>query len=364
LHLSDRIRGWLGLPKAVQTTTSPHIRGRVDHIVIMDGTLSTLKPGHETNAGLTYRLLCNCASASAMSIRYEQGAQWNSWRDIIAVAEGRGINKQIRRAYGFIASRYRPGDRIFLLGYSRGAYAVRSLAGVIDRVGLLRAEDATVRNIRQIYRHYQQSPDSFAAKSFAERHCHAKVEIEMVGVWDTVKALGNRLPVMWRFSQRSHRFHDASLGPLIRHGFHALAMQEARTAYAPILWQNTADFPGVVQQVWFRGTHGDIGGQISSFVAARPLANIPLVWMVERLEGCGIKLPENWQDQFVQDVTAPSVGSWRGWAKVFMSRKKRTIGADPSESIHASVSQTGQGADKPSRRLFPALRRGPDPKRE
>ncbi len=52
--------------------------------------------------------------------------------------EGRGINRQIRRVYGFIASRYRPGDRIFLFGYSRGAYAVRSLAGVIDQVGLLR----------------------------------------------------------------------------------------------------------------------------------------------------------------------------------------------------------------------------------
>ena len=61
---------------------------------------------------------------------------------------GRGINRQIRRAYGYLASRYRPGDKIYLFGYSRGAYAVRSLAGVIDRIGLLRPEHATVRHIR------------------------------------------------------------------------------------------------------------------------------------------------------------------------------------------------------------------------
>src|SRR6056297_308624 len=112
---------------------------------------------------------------------------------------GRGINRQIRRAYGHLASRYRAGDRIFLMGYSRGAYAARSLAGVIDRVGLLRVEHATERNIVTAYRHYQSTSGSDAAKVFAEAHCHAETPIEMVGVWDTVKALGLRLPILWRW---------------------------------------------------------------------------------------------------------------------------------------------------------------------
>ncbi len=337
MRFTDRIRGWLGLPRSVQTSTGPRKRGRVDHVVILDGTLSSLVPGSETNAGLTYRLLCGCPGSSQMSIRYEQGAQWRSWRDAIAVAEGRGINRQIRRAYGFIASRYRPGDRIFLLGYSRGAYAVRSLAGVIDRVGLLKSECATERNIRQIYRHYQLSPDSIAATAFADRYCHKKVEIEMVGVWDTVKALGNRLPVMWRFSEAAHEFHSAKLGDHIRHGFHALAMQETRQAYLPVLWQSSPEYNGVVEQVWFHGAHSDIGGQIGVSEASRPLANIPLVWMLEKLEGCEIKLPDGWQDRFEQDVNAPSVGTWRNWGKLFLLRKKRVIGTDVSESIHPSV---------------------------
>ncbi|MEE9387492.1 MAG: DUF2235 domain-containing protein [Paracoccaceae bacterium] len=343
MRLTDKIRGWLGLPKSVQTSTAPRVRGRVDHVVILDGTLSSLTPGSETNAGQAYRLLCGCPGTAQLSIRYEQGTQWRTWRDAIAVAEGRGINRQIRRAYGFIASRYRPGDRIFLLGYSRGAYAVRSLAGVIDRVGLLRSDNATERNIRQIYRHYQLSPDSMAAKAFAREHCHARVEIEMVGVWDTVKALGNRLPVMWRFADAAHEFHSAKLGDHIRHGYQALAMHETREAYEPILWVTSPDYHGVVEQVWFKGAHSDIGGQIEAFQAARPLANIPLVWMLEKLEGCDVKLPSGWQEQFEQDVSAPSIGTWRSWGKMFWFRRKRVVGADPSESVHISVSATKGG---------------------
>ncbi len=337
MRLTDRIRKLLRLPPSVQTITALRIRGPVDHIVILDGTMSSLNPGEETNAGLAYQMLCETASTAQMSLRYEQGTQWNSWRDAVAVAEGQGINQQIRRAYGFIASRYRPGDRIFLLGYSRGAYAVRSLAGVIDRVGLLRAEHATVRNIRQIYRHYQLSPDSFAAAAFVERYCHASVEIEMVGVWDTVKALGNRLPVFWCFSQRYHAFHTATLGDHIRHGFHALAMDENRQAYDPILWKSRPDWDGVLEQMWFRGAHGDIGGQLFGYEAARPLANIPLVWMMEKVADCGIDLPEGWQNRFAQDASAPSVGTMGGWGMLFILRKKRVIGADASEHIHPSA---------------------------
>ena len=85
----------------------------------------------------------------------------------MAIVEGRGLNRQIRRAYGWLASHYREGDRIFLFGYSRGAYAVRSLAGVIDRVGLLRREHATERGVQLAYRHYQNGPDTVAAAAFA-----------------------------------------------------------------------------------------------------------------------------------------------------------------------------------------------------
>lgn len=301
--------------------------------------MSSLDPGDETNAGRLYRLLCETSPRANLSLRYEQGPQWERWRDALIVIEGRGINRQIQRAYGAIASRYLPGDRIFLFGYSRGAYAVRSLAGLIDRVGLLKGRHANSRNIRQAYRHYQRDPDSEAARQFADLHCYPETRIELIGVWDTVKALGLRFTGIGGAGRRAHEFHDHSLGSSIQNGCHALALDETRDIYRPVLWETQPDRAGAVVQMWFRGSHGDIGGHLNGYEAARPLANIPLVWMLEKVEACGLALPDGWKDRFPTDATAPSVGNTRGWAKLFWHRSRRQVGTDPSEQIHASVDQ-------------------------
>ncbi len=337
MGLMETLRGVFSrFGRAEQTVPRP-VRGPRDHVIIIDGTASTLEPGAETNAGLTYRLLMEAANRSGTSIRYEAGIQWQTWRHTIDIVEGRGINRQIRRVYGFLASRYRPGDRIFLFGYSRGAYAVRSLAGVIDRVGLVKAEHATERNILLAYRHYQRAMDGPAHRAFVRRYCHAEAPIEMIGVWDTVKALGLRLPVAWRWAEKAHAFHNHALGRSIRHGYHALAIDETRDAFAPVLWESHDEFAGHVEQVWFRGSHGDVGGQIVSRPEARPLSNIPLVWMLERAEARGLALPPDWRGRFPVDAAAPTVGTLRGWGKLFVYRHRRVVGADPSEAIHPSV---------------------------
>lgn len=297
--------------------------------------MSTLEPGRETNAGLTYRLLQELGPD--VSLYYEAGVQWPGWRQTLDVLMGRGINRQIRRAYGYLASRYRPGDRIFLMGYSRGAFAVRSLAGVIDRVGLLRAVSATERNIRTAYRHYELTPDSAAARDFAAAHCHEGVIVEMLGVWDTVKALGARLPLIWRLTEARHAFHNQHLSPVVRHGFHALALDETRQVFEPELWTCPEDWDGRVEQVWFRGSHGDVGGMLGGLDAARPLANIPLAWMLERIEISGLALPEGWKTRFECDVTAPMAGTWQSWGKLFLFRNRRIVGRDRSESIHPTA---------------------------
>jgi uncharacterized protein (DUF2235 family) len=251
--------------------------------------------------------------------------------------EGRGVAPQIRRAYGWLASGYREGDRIFLFGYSRGAYAVRSLAGVIDRVGLIRRTCATERMVQLAWRHYERAPDSPVARAFSRRFCHASAPVEMVGVWDTVKALGLRLPVFWMFTADRHAFHNHNLGPTIRHGFHALALDETRAAFAPVLWECPPDWQGNIEQVWFRGAHGDIGGQLGGFAPARPLANIPLVWMLDRAEALGLALPPGWRTRFPCDPQAPMVGTWRSWGKVFLLRRRRVVGRDRSESQHPTA---------------------------
>ncbi len=307
------------------------------HVIILDGTMSSLAPGRETNAGLTYKLLVEAGRDANFTLHYEAGIQWRYWKNTWDVVTGRGINRQIKRAYGVLATRYRPGDEIILIGYSRGAYAVRSLAGVVDRIGLVKDDCATERVIRQAYRLYRGTPATQTVEAFRAEHCHAHVEIEAVAVWDTVKALGLRLPVVWRFSEGRHGFHNHGLGKHIRNGFHALAIDERRAAYAPIMWEGSQDWRGHIEQVWFRGNHADVGGQVWKHPPARPLANIPLVWMLGRLEACGLKLPQGWDARFPQDADAPSVGNWRGWSKVNLIRRRRKIGRHPSERLHDSV---------------------------
>ena len=337
-RLSERISRWFGAPAwRRELSHEARRRGPLTHIVILDGTMSTLEPGEETNAGLTFKLLQELGPH--ISLYYEAGVQWRRMPDMIDVMMGRGINRQIRRAYGYLASRYRPGDRIILMGYSRGAYAVRSLAGVIDAIGLLKPDEANVRNIRTAYRHYQSNPHGPYALQFRRRFCHDQVDIDMVGVWDTVKALGLRLPLLWRLAEIQHGFHSHHLGLSVKAGFHALALDETRIVYEPILWDCPPNWPAEIEQVWFRGSHGDIGGQLAGVAAARPLANIPLVWMLEKLESRDVPLPPEWRRRFPQDVTAPSSGSWKGWARIFLLRRKRSVGHDRTERLHESVAR-------------------------
>jgi hypothetical protein len=204
-------------------------------------------------------------------------------------------------------------------------------------VGLVRSDQATVRNIRTAYRHYRLGGRSRSLGAFQGLFCHDRVEIEAVGVWDTVKALGLHFPIIWRWAEAQNAFHDQTLGHHVRHGFHALALNETREAYAPVLWVCPPDRKGVVEQMWFRGSHGDIGGQIGGRQASRPLSNIPLVWMLDRLEGCGLPLPSGWQVRFPVSPDAPSVGNWFGWSKLFLSRRRRIVGRDRSERLHISV---------------------------
>ncbi len=315
----------------------------MDHVVILDGTLSSLDPGCEGNAGLLFRLLHESGPRANRRLYYEPGMQWEGWFRGLALLEGRGVAPQIRRAYGWLASGYREGDRIFLFGYSRGAFAVRSLAGVLDRVGLVKHDHATERMVTLAWRHYERAPDSPAARAFAQGFCHQQTPVEMVGVWDTVKALGLRLPFFWMLSQDRYGFHNHQLGASVRHGFHALALDETRAAFAPVLWDCPADWQGNVEQVWFRGAHGDIGGQIGGFAPARPLANIPLVWMLDRAESLGLTLPQDWRARFPCDATAPMVGTWRSWGKAFLLRRRRAIGRDRSEQVHPTAAKSAAG---------------------
>ena len=309
-------------------------------VFISDGTLSSLRAGTETNAGMLYRLLTETGRNPYQQYDYDPGVQGSGLRKWFNAATGMGINLTICQGYGFLASRYRPGDRIYLFGYSRGAYAVRSLAGMIGSVGLLRQEHATERNIKRAFRLYELNGEmvrSQARADFIGQKCHDHVPVELVGVWDTVRTLGLPYPVLSRMAQMATEFHDHALGDHIRHGYHALAIDEDRTAFAPILWQRSPHWQGRLEQTWFAGVHGDVGGNIGDHTAARPAANIPLNWMLRRAEQHGLILPEGWEGRFPEDPAAPQIGNRTGMARMFIFRRRRAAGGGDGEVIHLSI---------------------------
>ncbi|WP_240768906.1 DUF2235 domain-containing protein [Paracoccus liaowanqingii] len=315
-------------------------RPTLTHVVLMDGTFASLADGRRSSIGRIHRLLTGRSGLppppGRLRIRYGLGQQWTRWRTLPDLVMGRILESLITDAYGWLASGYRPGDRICLLGYSRGAFAVRSLAGMISRVGLLRAEAATERHIRLAWRYYHKGGGAAQMQAFRRRRCHPEAPVRLLGCFDTVKALGVPLPGLWMLTEPRFRFHDAHLARGVEHGFQALALDETRTAFTPLLWDDD-HAAGRIEQMWFRGAHPDIGGQLSGAERARPLANIPLVWMLERGESVGLPLPPGWRALFPCDAAAPSVGTWRHWGKAFLARSPRQAGRYATEAVHPTV---------------------------
>ncbi|MEL6582880.1 MAG: DUF2235 domain-containing protein [Pseudomonadota bacterium] len=314
------------------------IRRPRTHILLIDGTFSQLTAGRETNIGLIYRLLEEVGQTATQTVTYHPGVQGRGFRKWWHAALGIGLNDAIAEGYASIASRYRAGDRLVLLGYSRGAYAVRSLAGWIGRVGLLRARHATHRRVLRSFRYYEARSTSKAAEAFREKFCHDEVPIEMIGVFDTVKALGLPYPVLSRFAPMATDFHDHSLTPCIRHAFQVLAADETRLSYEPVYWRPDQHWPGALEQVWFPGGHADVGGQVWRQPEARALSNIPLAWMLDRLETCGVTLPLGLRDRIACDPAAPRLNPYTGWGKWFLFRGPRNIPPELNSSAHSSVS--------------------------
>ncbi len=308
------------------------------HVFIIDGTLSRLAPGQETNAGLLYKLLCKLPSSDDLTVGYDPGVQGYGLMKWVDVITGRGINQSIQAGYRELCTLYQPGDRILLFGFSRGAYAVRSIAGMIATVGLLRARFANDHRITKAFNYYQLEHLSKRAKAFVRAYTHPdRVEIEMIGVWDTVKALGVPLPLLSRLTPMATEFHNHDLSPVIRNAFQALAADENRTAFAPIVWTCQPNWHGRLEQAWFPGAHSDVGGHIYDLPQYRPLANLSLNWMLERADECGLPLPEGWRSMFETDACGAMQGAYLGSSKYFLFRKNRRFGSPKTDFVHPSI---------------------------
>ncbi|MCA1797985.1 MAG: DUF2235 domain-containing protein [Xanthomonadaceae bacterium] len=208
---------------------------------------------------------------------------------VLGGAMGNGLEKNVMDDYRYIVQNYSEGDEIYLFGFSRGAYTVRSVCGLINNLGILKRPDA--RLIEQAFLHYKDPapawhPDGEESKRFRERHAHASREVRFVGAWDTVGALGIPLSFLGFLNKRDE-FYDSKIGPNVRIARHALAIDELRSDFQPTLWEPR---PGLnLKQVWFAGVHSDVGGGYAPDESDSVAADIPLGWMLGEAHAAGLR---------------------------------------------------------------------------
>ncbi len=230
----------------------------------------------------------------AVQVRfYDSGVgATGSWFDhIIGGAFGVGLDQKIRDGYAWLVENWPTGSTddisAYIVGFSRGAYTARSLAGMISLVGLLKtANPAMVRVAYTLYRDRTTEPADL--RRFQQAFTRAPTpKIHFLGVWDTVGALGIPLPALARLNSADYAFHDTALGANVGTAVHAVAVDEHRIDYTPTLWTSVPD-PAhqTVVQRWFAGAHDDVGGGY----ADRRLSDLTLRWMQEQAIAAGLVL--------------------------------------------------------------------------
>jgi uncharacterized protein (DUF2235 family) len=220
------------------------------------------------------------------------GSSYDFWDRFAGGLTGAGIDEKIKDSYTFLMLNYAPGDHIYLFGFSRGAYTARSLAGFIRCCGILKP--AYIHLVGDAYRLYRDrndytAPDSDLMRSFRRNYCFEDVtRIKMIGVWDTVGALGIPLPAWRMYNRARYKFHDTKLSSTVDYAYQALAVDEHRANFAPVLWEaSTNDEYGhtkAMEQRWFAGVHCDVGGGYPDM----GLSNDTLQWMAGKAAGTGL----------------------------------------------------------------------------
>ncbi len=255
-------------------------------------------------------------------------------------ATGAGLNENILQAYRFIIDHYNLGDELYLFGFSRGAFTVRSLAGLIRNSGILRRENRGM--ITKAYALYQfrskrYHPKELEATLFRRSFAVAETtRIKFIGVWDTVGALGNPLVLNGVVNSRN-RFHDTKLSTTVDFAYQALALDEQRVNFKPSIWhQQPGAISQVLEQAWFVGVHSDIGGGYSE----SELSDISLCWMLTKATECQLRFETIHTNVDVMARIHQSFsGFYKLWPRFFRLVDLGEKEFDTHESLHWSVFQ-------------------------
>lgn len=272
--------------------------------IFLDGTWN--EEGDNTSV---WRLRSLCAPVDEKGARqlifYDTGVGTAFGEKVRGGLYGFGIDEHVTKAYEWLVENYNDGDQIFIFGFSRGAFTARCLAGLVSICGIVRP--GTPLGVGQLYARYgkvDRNHDSIrellrkseAGELKAPEREQAwllkysrRVEIEMLGVWDTVAAID--LPGFAK-----HDFLDPNLRHDMKNAFHAMALDEHRHRFAPTLWTQSRPkrfgLPKItrpyesVEQRWFVGAHANVGGGYPNDF----LPQIPLKWIAEKAKGCGLHL--------------------------------------------------------------------------
>jgi hypothetical protein len=225
-------------------------------------------------------------------IFYERGVGTGAFDRFKGGAFGDGLSRNIRHAYKFLSFWYEPGDEIFIYGFSRGAYTARSLAGYLAAAGLLRRDACDAELESLAWQYYRTAPNDRLPAIWRRLtdyvHDRSEVRVRLIGVFDTVGALGIPFSIAWRLNRDEHGFHDVELSSITDVNLHALAIDEHRWPFDAALWRMPPfkKYDTVVEQVWFSGAHADVGGgyivEESRDADTAYADDITLDWMIRR----------------------------------------------------------------------------------
>lgn len=276
------------------------------------------------------------------------GTQSNVLLKILGGALGFGLKRNIREIYTFLVKNYNPGDRIYLLGFSRGAYTIRAVAGMIAQLGIIDRRKYDDEELKRVVRravailrgNFQRSfvqqfssaerlekrKESLTSKAgqFRQECCveddvHAPdglIDIAFVGVWDTVDAYGfpfDHLADLWHYLVYPFRFPDTKISDRIQHAAQAISIDDERHTFHPVLWDENETTVNRVNQVWFPGVHSNVGGGYPK----DGLALVSLDWMMSQAEDAGLR--------FLKDDRTHIQNSANGYDKLYNSRSGAAI---------------------------------------
>jgi uncharacterized protein (DUF2235 family) len=205
------------------------------------------------------------------------------WTRVIGLAFGYGISDNIADAYQFLMRTFQRGDVVYMFGFSRGAYTVRALCGMLHIIGLLREDNEGLipYSIRMLKR---KKIDFGVAADFNKTFCR-DCEIHFVGVWDTVSSVG------WVYDVAHFPGTNATHNGDMRIIRHAVSIDERRAFFRQNLFGPPHDPEQSIKEIWFAGVHSDVGGSYPE--SESQLSKIALQWMVGEAETAGLRIDQS-----------------------------------------------------------------------